>query len=85
MIEIVTEPDFSSSEQVLLWLKNLVHSLSYIKALRKNAGIKVDVNVSTYGERVEMKNLNSLEFLFALKLGRIGQTFFWMSNLQETE
>ena len=61
LIEIVTEPDFSSSEQVLLWLKNLVHSLSYIKALRKNAGIKVDVNVSTYGERVEIKNLNSLD------------------------
>jgi len=35
--------------------------LSYVKAVRKNAGIKVDVNVSTYGERVEMKNLNSLE------------------------
>jgi len=42
-------------------LKALVLSLSYIKAVRKNAGIKVDVNVSTYGERVEMKNLNSLE------------------------
>jgi len=39
----------------------LVLSLSYIKSVRKNAGIKVDVNVSTYGERVEMKNLNSLE------------------------
>ena len=61
LIEIVTEPEFSDSEQVVEWLKNLVLSLSYIKAVRKNAGIKVDVNVSTYGERVEMKNLNSLE------------------------
>jgi len=61
LVEIVTEPDFSNSEQVAEWLKNLVHSLSYIRALRKNAGIKVDVNVSTYGERVEMKNLNSIE------------------------
>ncbi len=61
LIEIVTEPEFSSSEQVVSWLKDLVLSLSYIKAVRKNAGIKVDVNVSTYGERVEMKNLNSLE------------------------
>ncbi len=61
LIEIVTEPEFSDAEQVVEWLKNLVLSLSYIKAVRKNAGIKVDVNVSTYGERVEMKNLNSLE------------------------
>jgi len=61
LVEIVTEPDFSSSEQVVSWLKALVHSLSYVKAFRKNGGIKVDTNVSTYGERVEMKNLNSLE------------------------
>jgi len=61
LIEIVTEPEFSDAEQVVEWLKALVLSLSYIKATRKNAGIKVDVNVSTYGERVEMKNLNSLE------------------------
>ncbi len=61
LIEIVTEPEFSDSEQVVEWLKSLLLSLSYIKAVRKNAGIKVDVNVSTYGERVEMKNLNSLE------------------------
>lgn len=61
LVEIVTEPEFSSGEQVILWLKNLVHSLSYIKALRKNGGIKCDVNISTYGDRVEIKNLNSLE------------------------
>jgi aspartyl-tRNA(Asn)/glutamyl-tRNA(Gln) amidotransferase subunit B len=61
LVEIVTEPDFSSSEQVLQWLESLLHNLSYIKAVRKNAGIKVDVNVSTYGDRVEIKNLNSLQ------------------------
>ncbi|MFH1521399.1 MAG: Asp-tRNA(Asn)/Glu-tRNA(Gln) amidotransferase subunit GatB, partial [archaeon] len=61
LIEIVTEPEFSDSEQVIEWLKSLVLSLSYIMAIRRNAGIKVDVNISTYGERVEMKNLNSLE------------------------
>ena len=61
LVEIVTEPEFSGSEQVVEWLKDLVLSLSYIKAVRKNAGIKVDVNISTYGERVEIKNLNSLE------------------------
>jgi len=61
LVEIVTEPEFSDSEQVVEWLKALVLTLSYVSAVRKNAGIKVDVNVSTYGERVEMKNLNSLE------------------------
>ena len=61
LIEIVTEPDFSDSEQVIEWLKYLIHSLSYIKTIRKNAGIKVDVNVSTYGDRAEIKNLNSLD------------------------
>jgi aspartyl-tRNA(Asn)/glutamyl-tRNA(Gln) amidotransferase subunit B len=61
LVEIVTEPEFSDAEQVVEWLRALLLTLSYVKAVRKNAGIKVDVNVSTYGERVEMKNLNSLE------------------------
>ncbi len=61
LIEIVTEPDFSSASDVIVWLKDLLLSLSYIKAIKKGAGIKVDVNVSTYGERVEMKNINSLD------------------------
>ncbi len=61
LVEIVTDPDFSSAEEVVEWLKKLVHSLSYIKAIRKNAGIKADVNVSTYGDRAEIKNLNSIE------------------------
>ena len=61
LVEIVTAPEFSSGEQVVEWLKALVLTLSYVQAVRKNAGIKVDVNVSTYGERVEIKNLNSLE------------------------
>ncbi len=61
LIEIVTDPDFTSADQVTEWLKKLIHSLSYIKALRKNAGIKVDVNISTHGDRVEIKNLNSIQ------------------------
>lgn len=61
LIEIVTEPDFKSADQVGEWLNGLIHSLSYVKALRKNAGIKVDVNISTYGERVEIKNINSVD------------------------
>ncbi len=60
LIEIVTEPDFTSSEQVVEWLKKLLATLSYIKAIDKTSGIKADVNVSTTGERVEIKNVNSL-------------------------
>src|SRR3972149_5478058 len=60
LIEIVTEPDFKDSEKVVEWLKQLIITLDYVKAIDKNSGIKVDVNVSTTGERVEIKNLNSL-------------------------
>jgi len=64
LIEIVTDPDFKTSEQVVEWLKQLLATLSYIKAIDKNAGVKADVNVSLpelKGARVEMKNINSLK------------------------
>jgi len=63
LVEIVTEPDFTSSEEVVSWLKKLVHNLSYLKAVDSNAGIKADVNVNIPGktERVEIKNINSIE------------------------
>lgn len=61
LVEIVTEPDFTSPEQVEHWLRQLVLTLSYIKALNKDAGIKSDVNVSTKDtERTEIKNVNSI-------------------------
>ena len=63
LVEIVTEPDFSTAEEVTDWLKKLLHHLSYLKAADTNAGIKVDVNVSIPDktERVEIKNISSLE------------------------
>jgi len=60
LVEIVTEPDFKTADEVIHWLKQLILTLSYIKAIEKDAGIKVDVNVSSGGERIEIKNLNSL-------------------------
>jgi len=60
LVEIVTEPDFTSAKQVREWLKQLIITLAYIKVLHKDAGIKADVNISTYGERVEIKNVNSI-------------------------
>lgn len=62
LIEIVTAPDFTSSEQVIEWMKQLIATLSYVKAIDKKAGLKADVNVSiSKGERIELKNINSLK------------------------
>jgi aspartyl-tRNA(Asn)/glutamyl-tRNA(Gln) amidotransferase subunit B len=62
LIEIVTEPDFTNSEEVINWLRQLITILDYIKAIDKTSGIKADVNVSvTGGMRVEIKNINGLK------------------------
>lgn len=60
LVEIVTDPDFTSADQVAEWLKQMVLTMSYLKALDSDAGIKADVNVSTTGDRVEIKNMNSI-------------------------
>ncbi len=62
LIEIVTEPDFESSKQVEQWLHQLVLTLSYIKSINKDSGIKADVNVNIKNttERTEIKNVNSI-------------------------
>lgn len=60
LIEIVTEPDFKNSDEVRVWLRRLMTTLSYIKGVYANMGIKCDVNVSSPGHpRVEVKNVNS--------------------------
>ncbi len=46
LVEIITEPDFETAEEVVEWLKKLLHSLAYLKSVDSNAGIKVDVNVN---------------------------------------
>ncbi len=68
LIEIVTEPEFTSAEQVIDWLKQLTLALSYIKTIDKNSGLKADVNISLpelKGERIEVKNVNSLRNISA--------------------
>jgi aspartyl-tRNA(Asn)/glutamyl-tRNA(Gln) amidotransferase subunit B len=88
LIEIVTQPDFSSSQEVTDWLKQLIMTLSYIKAFDKNAGIKADVNISLpelKGERVEIKNINSITNIknaieFEIKRQRAGE----VAKIQET-
>ena len=61
LVEIVTKPDFSSAEEVRVWLRRLMTTLSYIKAINPDLGIKSDVNVSVAPDfgRVEVKNVNS--------------------------
>lgn len=63
LVEIITAPDFSSAGEVMEWLRKLVHNLGYLKAIDSNAGIKADVNVNIPGktERIEVKNINSIE------------------------
>ncbi len=97
LVEIVTEPDFYSAQQVEIWLKQLVLTLSYIKALNKDAGIKADVNVNIKGltVRAEIKNVNSIteiiksinsEFERHKKEKPINQeTRRWNSETQKTE
>ncbi len=69
LVEIITEPDFTSAEEVGMWLERWLHNLAYLKIVASDAGIKVDVNVSIpkKTQRVEIKNVNSVEdIVFAI-------------------
>jgi len=60
LIEIVSAPDLTSSEQAREWLKQLIILLNYLKVMDNELGIKADVNVNIEGHpRVEVKNVNS--------------------------
>ncbi len=63
LVEIVTKPDFTSSEQVREWLHGLMAALRTLGAVDEDAGIKADVNVSIPPrfQRVEIKNIHSFK------------------------
>ncbi len=65
LIEIVTEPDFTSAEQVEEWLRDLRRDLLYADAYDERYSSKADVNVSTPPDytRVELKNINSFSMI----------------------
>ncbi len=72
LVEIVTAPDFKSADEVHTWVNKLVHALNYLKAVDSNAGVKADVNVSLVDEngkqrteRVEIKNITSIDAMKA--------------------
>jgi aspartyl-tRNA(Asn)/glutamyl-tRNA(Gln) amidotransferase subunit B len=62
LIEIVTAPDITSSEQARSFMKELVNMLDYSNLILGGAGIiRADVNVSINGgNRCEVKNVNSI-------------------------
>ncbi len=63
LIEIVTEPDFKDSKEVEIWLRQLLKTLTYLKLIDKESGIKADVNISVVQsdyKRIEIKNVNSI-------------------------
>ncbi len=58
LVEIVTEPELRSADQVDEWIGVLRLSLERAGILRPGAELKADVNVSTAGgDRVEVKNV----------------------------
>ncbi len=62
LVEIVTEPDFDSSEIIKKWLQELILYSSYLDIFNNKLNIKSDVNVSIEEsgfKRVELKNVNS--------------------------
>lgn len=71
LIEIVTEPNFSSAEEVVEFLKKVREILVFenvAKCKMEQGGLRCDVNLSLkkkgdteFGTRTEMKNLNSFK------------------------
>lgn len=63
LLEIVTEPDFSSEVEVEAFLKKVRSVLEHLNVtdFSLEGALRVDVNISVDGgERVEIKNLNSI-------------------------
>ena len=68
LVEIVTEPDFRSAEEVIAYLEKLKSILEYLgisDCKMQEGSLRCDVNLSIhkkdepFGTRTEMKNLNS--------------------------
>lgn len=72
LMEIVTEPDMRSAEEVAMFLQKLRSILRYLKTCDGNmdeGSMRADVNISVhrpgtpYGTRAEVKNVNSIKFM----------------------
>ena len=71
LIEIVTEPDFRSAEEVIAYLEKMKSTLEYLgvsDCKMQEGSLRCDVNLSVrpagsseFGTRTEMKNINSFK------------------------
>ena len=75
LVEIVTEPDIKSPEEARNFLKELIRVLQYSGGARGEGTMRADVNISINGgNRVEMKNVNSIKGAYrALKFEIVRQ------------
>ena len=74
LAEIVTKPEFTSTEQLRKWLEELILVAKYLDAIDEDYGIKSDVNVSIESsgyKRVEVKNVGSLSGIVAAAASEI--------------
>jgi len=96
LLEIVSEPDMRSSEEVVLYLKKLHSIVRYLDisdANMQEGSFRCDVNVSIRPKgdeklytRVEIKNLNSFKFIekaIAVEVER--QTIAWEDGVYDEE
>jgi aspartyl-tRNA(Asn)/glutamyl-tRNA(Gln) amidotransferase subunit B len=70
LVEIVSEPDISSSEEARVFvteLRSIIESLGVSDVRMEEGSLRVDANISTrpagfeeYGAKVEIKNMNSI-------------------------
>ena len=74
LAEIVTEPEFTSTDELKQWLKELILIGKYLGIYNEEFGIKSDVNVSIKEsgyKRVEIKNVNSYNNIVAAAIAEI--------------
>ena len=96
LLEIVSEPDMSNGEEVVLYLKKLHSIIRYLDigdANMQEGSFRVDVNVSIRPKgdkklytRVEIKNINSFKFIQkAIELEVARQVEAWEDGVYEQE
>jgi aspartyl-tRNA(Asn)/glutamyl-tRNA(Gln) amidotransferase subunit B len=76
LLEIVTEPDFSSPKEVIAFLQELRSVLEYLEVADFNleGSMRVDVNISIEGgSRVEVKNIGSISEIEAAILYEVAR------------
>jgi len=96
LLEIVSEPDMSSAEEAVLYLKKLHSIIRYLDigdANMQEGSFRVDVNVSIRPKgdeklytRVEIKNINSFKFIQkAIEVEVIRQSEAWEDGVYDDE